>query len=353
MMYTKEDLQKAKELIENTENILVTSHYGPDGDAISSVLAVYNLLKQKEKKVSVIIEDKIPEKYQGFQNYEVLKEGNVLDFLKKNKCDLLIVCDASELSRISLNEQDELEIFVKENSMKTLCIDHHLVSERTYKFDFLINWNYSSAAETIYELFVEKLNYKIDKELADILMVGLLSDTNRFLYGTAETYPKSFEIAAKLVALGVNIDQLISKLDRFFLSSTIIISEMLRNIQVTDKYTYSFLSDDFSSSTQYVNTPSDERKSANNYFVDNFIRNMNDNMWGFTVYKDLRLSGHYKGSFRSVRGVVDTTVFATKLGGGGHKPASGFRFPAKNLDEALNKIQKVIKENIQEAMENA
>ncbi len=352
-MYTNDDLQKAKELIDNAENILVTSHYGPDGDAISSILAVYTLLVQKGKKVSVIIEDKIPEKYQSFQNYEALEEGNVFDYLKTHVCDLLIVCDASELSRISLNQSDELEMFIKGTPIKTLCIDHHLISDRTYNFDLLINFKYSSAAETVYELFIEKLKYKIDKDLADILMVGLLTDTNRFLYGTAETYPKSFEIAIKLISFGVSIDQLMSTLDRFSSSSTIIVSEMLRNIQITDEYTYSFLSDDFSSSAQYVNTPSDVRKSANNYFVDNFVRNMEDNMWGFTVYKDLRLPGHYKGSFRSVRGVVDTTVFTTKLGGGGHKPASGFRFPAKNLDEAISIIKNVIEENVEEAKAKA
>jgi len=352
-MKTKINLKKVKDLINNSQNILITSHYGPDGDAISSVLAVYKLLKEKDKNISIIIEDSIPKKFSILKNFNKINKGNLVDYLKSNSCDLVILCDVPDLKRVSLKESEELVTLINELSIKTLCIDHHYLSSWESNFDSFINWGYSSTAETIYELFINKLGYEVDKELADILMTGLLSDTNRFLYGDNETYPKTFSIATKLISLGVNIENLSNSINRISYFSTIIISELIKNIQVSDLYTYSFLSDEFCNSEAYQSIPSDDRKSSKNFFIDSYIRNIEKNMWGFIVYKDIDVDNNYKGSFRSVRGVVDTTVFTTKLGGGGHKPASGFRFTSTGIDEAIRLIQQVITENLSEAKRKA
>jgi nanoRNase/pAp phosphatase (c-di-AMP/oligoRNAs hydrolase) len=56
---------------------------------------------------------------------------------------------------------------------------------------------------------------------------------------------------------------------------------------------------------------------------------------------------------RSIDGVIDTTVFAQELNGGGHKQASGFRLPAKNIQVALKTVLKVIKNNYSKALKSA
>ena len=49
--------------VEHTENILITSHLHPDGDAIGSCLALAHVLKTMGKNVQVVIDDHVPEIY--------------------------------------------------------------------------------------------------------------------------------------------------------------------------------------------------------------------------------------------------------------------------------------------------
>ena len=46
--------------INQAQQIIISSHASPDGDAIGSALAMYGYLLEKNKKVQVIIPDKIP-----------------------------------------------------------------------------------------------------------------------------------------------------------------------------------------------------------------------------------------------------------------------------------------------------
>ena len=47
-------------------------------------------------------------------------------------------------------------------------------------------------------------------------------------------------------------------------------------------------------------------------------------------------------SLRSVYESTDVSQIANKLGGGGHKPAAGAKIEAKNLEEAIQKVQDAI-----------
>ena len=54
------DIKKTRTLLQSSENIVITCHKGPDGDAIGSSLALYLYLKKQGKKAMIIVPDDFP-----------------------------------------------------------------------------------------------------------------------------------------------------------------------------------------------------------------------------------------------------------------------------------------------------
>ena len=55
-----EELNKLKELLAEPKKIVITTHKGPDGDAIGSCLALYNYLLKKGHQAQVITPNDYP-----------------------------------------------------------------------------------------------------------------------------------------------------------------------------------------------------------------------------------------------------------------------------------------------------
>ncbi|GAG90436.1 unnamed protein product, partial [marine sediment metagenome] len=63
-MIRDNDFQKAVELINKSNNILITTHIKPDGDACGSVVAMYDTLTALGKNVKLILLSEVPEWYE-------------------------------------------------------------------------------------------------------------------------------------------------------------------------------------------------------------------------------------------------------------------------------------------------
>ena len=57
-----ENIKEIFEKINNANNILITAHINPDGDAVGSCLALYNYIKLINKNVQVCL-DEVPDKF--------------------------------------------------------------------------------------------------------------------------------------------------------------------------------------------------------------------------------------------------------------------------------------------------
>lgn len=91
-------IEKVSELVKmvnEAKNIVITAHKDPDGDAIGSCLAVYNLLKEylESKQINIVIQE-VPERFKILEGYSVIQD----DF--KDDIDLLIVLDLNESDRL-------------------------------------------------------------------------------------------------------------------------------------------------------------------------------------------------------------------------------------------------------------
>jgi len=199
------DLKNFKELINSPKNIVITTHYKPDADALGSSLGLAAFLEKKKHKVSVIT----PSDYPDFLNW---MKGNdkVINFEKKeNKgrssklieaADLIFCLDFNNLSRInSLGEKVEI------SSARKVLIDHHLEPDDFAEFVF---WSTeaSSTAELVYEL-IKNLGEKklIDIDIAECIYAGILTDTGQFKH--PNTNRNVHLITSELMEVGVDVSR--------------------------------------------------------------------------------------------------------------------------------------------------
>jgi phosphoesterase RecJ-like protein len=103
--------KKIGSLIQNAHNILITSHVGPDWDAVGSVLGLGLAIQTTGKKVQMVLEDSISQKYHHLPGHEFIKRE------PNGSYDLSIVVDCSDISRMGN---------VLKNDQPDINIDHHV-----------------------------------------------------------------------------------------------------------------------------------------------------------------------------------------------------------------------------------
>lgn len=186
------------ELLITSKNIVIVTHWSPDGDAIGSSLGLYNYLIQKKHKVTVIT----PNDYPSFLFW---MKGNdkVIDFSKKtilakkavSKADIVFCLDFNAISRIEgLGEE------IAKSKAKKCIIDHHPQPEDFADY-MLHTIKTSSTCELIYD-FIELMGDKklINKDVANCLYAGVMTDTGSFRFSS--TSPKTHRIIADLIEMG-------------------------------------------------------------------------------------------------------------------------------------------------------
>lgn len=195
------NLAELKEILTQPQNIVITTHHKPDGDALGSSLGLYHYLKQKQHRVTVIT----PTDYPDFLAWMPGNSEVIIYTEKKEKstelvqqADLIFCLDFNSLLRIN-----DLGEAVKLSSAKKIMIDHHLDPEN---FDDYRYWNTkaSSAAQLVYEFITELLGDKnsITADVATCLYTGIMTDSGSFRFPT--TTSNVHRITADLIDLGAD-----------------------------------------------------------------------------------------------------------------------------------------------------
>ena len=282
--------------IKKADTIIIARHVGPDPDALGSSLGLKQIINDNfpNKKVYVIGSPAAKFRYIG-----------ELDKLPENIDNtLLIVTDTPDHRRV-----DGIDPRRIKNSIK---IDHHPYVETMCELEWIDDKS-TSASQMVLELAF-KTNLKVTKEAGEKLYIGLIADTNRFMF--SYTNSKTFDIVSKLLK-ETNID--ITKIyDELYIRPYKEIKfqgYMSLNYQITDnKVGYLIIHDE----------------TLKEYNVDaatpgnmiNSFNHINEMLVWVTATEDKEL-GSYRVSIRS-RGPIINEV-ATNHGGGGHKFASGSR----------------------------
>lgn len=346
----EKEYKKLLELIQDSENILITSHKNPDHDAIGSVLGLHNILTQNFKKnILVNFEDPAQKKYSFLKNFERVTDKKHIDVVQKENIDLVIVLDGNNWKRFIQEDPESFKTFVEnKTNVKTACIDHH-PKKGFDNFNLYIQRDYGSTAEIVYEILIEEFGFKLNRDFAYCIMTGILGDTGRFMY--AKDLNKTFDIAKELIVFDENmIEKITDQLSRYSIHTLRFLQELFNNTVLKDGYNYSYFTDETAEEVRENPTLIPYYKNASEEYVNVYVRNIESNLWGFTVCPIPEETGRYKVSFRATAGTVDSSYFARKFpGGGGHMAASGCDFQTDNIEEAIKIIEKIIAENLKEA----
>ena len=290
--------------IKQNDIIVIARHIGPDPDALGSTIGLREIIKSTFPRKQVYTIGTYNPKFKYMGSIDKVNEDIFKDAL-------LIVCDTPDLKRI--DGIDDIHKF-----KDVIKIDHHPEID-----DFgSIKWiddTKSSVCQMIIELtYSTKL--KMTKYAAERLFLGLVSDTNRFLF--SYTSADTMRVVSKLID-DTNIDftSLYEDLYRRPLSEIRLQGYMYQNLIVTDNgLGYIKLTDEI------INEFGVDAASSGN-LVNNF-NNIDEVLVWVTFSEDVK-QGIIRVNARS-RGPIINKVLE-RFNGGGHKFASGAR--VKTYDE--------------------
>ncbi len=316
-------LDSIKEKINDSKSILILTHDNPDGDAIGSSLALYNALKKIDKKCVVCIP--VPDKtYKFLPGFDEILMGDILPEAKDY--DLCIALDSSDLNRLGIAR----ELF--ESIENTICIDHHITNQNFADFNY-VNAVASSTCENLM-IVLASLDIAVNKEIAECLYTGILTDTGGFRYNAT---PETMEIVATIMETGINIAKLYRTIfDIVSLNKTKLIGRAIDRIELLSENRIAFT---FISLKDFEELGLDESDSEG---IVNYGRNI-DSVEVSILAKE-REEGLYKISLRA-NDYVDVSVIASKYAGGGHVRAAGCE-----LNMTLEQIKQTLTEEIEKQL---
>lgn len=307
--------------IEKAQNIILTAHVNPDGDAVGSSLALLLTLKTeyKDKNIRLVLQDKIPD------TTKFLKYSEMIERYKEDEVyqtELLIYMDSATKERTGL-------IYQKVQTERTISIDHHVSNPEYGDLNCVIR-TATSTSEIIFN-FIKTCKYKLLKEAADALYLGLINDTGNFSHSNVTK--EAFEMAAELLSIGVNSNYIVTN----FLNSNSyqalkIVGEALSKFEFFSDKKLSYIYIDSATMDKY-----NARKEDTEGIVEKIL---SYNQASVSLFLREETDGKIKGSMRS-KYEVDVNKIANLFGGGGHYKAAGF-----SSSLPATEILKIVLENL-------
>ena len=309
--------RKIYNLIKKYDSIVIARHIGPDPDALGSTYGLKQIILETfpEKKVYTIGSSSSRFKFMG--EIDKVKEEIFKD-------SLLIVCDTPNLKRI--DGIDDISKF-----KEVLKIDHHPEIDDFGKIKWIDDTK-SSVCQMVMEL-TYNTKLVMNKDAAEKLFMGLVSDTERFLY--PYTSNDTMRIVSKLLD-DTNIDftSLYSDLYRKPMSDIRFLGYLYENIKVTENgLGYIILTEEILK--KYNMDP-----GVGGNLINNF--NNIDELLIWAVFTEDTKQELIRVNVRS-RGPIINKVLE-KHNGGGHIYSSGARITdKKEIKEITNELDELAK----------
>lgn len=183
--------------VENMSKILVFGHKNPDSDAIGSSVA-YAYLKRELGVDAEAVALGTPNEETTFAlNYFGVEVPRVVESAKAEGADQVILTDHNEFQQ-SISDIRDVEVIE--------VIDHHRVANfETANPLYMRLEPVGSASSIVYRLYKEN-NVVIPKEMAGLLLSGLISDT--LLLKSPTTHATDPAVADDLAEIaGVNLEE--------------------------------------------------------------------------------------------------------------------------------------------------
>ncbi len=305
-------LSELSSKLKKETKVALFCHVRPDGDTLGSALALSLALNNLGVKADVYCDDTVPARFFFLKSAEkVKKEFN-------GEYSALIAIDSADLNRIGVYS----DIFAKHKN--TYCIDHHISNPRYAKYNYVLDS--ASNCENVLAL-IEQLGANIDEDIANLLAMGILTDTGNFKHRNVNA--NTLLSTAKLVEKGANLNEISFHM---FTKQT---KERAKLFGLTMSKIRYFLDDRFAVALVSASDleQSKAQKDETEGFID-FIMGIDTVKVGACVLEMAK--NKYKISFRS-KG-PDVSAIASAFGGGGHILASGCQIQGE-YEEVVDKIR--------------
>lgn len=320
-----------RQLIEQSDNVIIMGHEMPDLDCLGSALGIYRCCKNLGKNTKIVLNkvnaaiENLWSELEEDDEYKDVFIGSQDALAFANEHTLLVVVDVHRPKFTECKQLlDKLE--------KVAVIDHH---RRGTEFieDAVITYIEPYASSTS-ELVTEILQYMFEKTKvkqieAEALLAGIFIDTKNFSF---QTGVRTFEAASFLRKLGA--DTILTKqLFQDDIETFVTRADVVKNAQM------------FKNSIAISVIPLAAKNPA---LVAAQAADELLNIKGINASFVLsRINGEIFISGRSL-GDINVQVVLEKLGGGGHLTVAGAQLPGATLDEAIAKVKKSIDEYFKE-----
>ncbi|RHM62572.1 MULTISPECIES: bifunctional oligoribonuclease/PAP phosphatase NrnA [Coprobacillaceae] len=301
----KEIIEKIKEY----QEIVIYRHVNPDYDAFGSQFGMYDLIKSNFNDKKVYLAGDFSSDLVSKFRFDV--DQKLPDF---NQSVLGIVLDTANHERIDGESYQQCQELIK--------IDHHIVVDQYGIINFE-DPQASSCSQLVGLMLQEQYHLNISKLGARAIYMGIIGDTNRFMYNS--TSDETFNVASLLMTKGINIEEIYNAM---YLKNAkdIEINRFIYNHQVVDgRISYYVLKDE---DLKELDIP----RSRGSDFVNIFSGYKEYLVW-MAITENVE-DHNWRVSIRS-RGVKINEI-ANKYHGGGHAFASGATL--QSLDELQSLI---------------
>lgn len=323
----KDSFPKFKSLINKSNEIVIVTHFSPDGDAMGSSLALYSYLIKIGKKVTVITPNEYPDFLHWLPNNKKVIEYSKnpkksADLIKKS--DLIFTLDFNNYSRL-----EGLGSLLAQSTAKKILIDHHQQPD-DYATLYYHDVTACSTCQLVYE-FICGIGGKklIDKDIAACIYTGIMTDTGSFRYDS--TSAQTHLILSELLSTGIKPAEIHGAIyDTYSESRMKLLGYCLTEKMIVLK--------EFE--TAYISLSADELSKFN--FQKGDTEGIVNYPFGIKGIKFCAFfsesDGKIKISFRSKKN-FDVNQFARKhFNGGGHINAAGGRGNNANLQQTIQEF---------------
>ena len=322
-----------KDLIQDSDQVIVMGHKFPDMDAIGAAVGVRKMAEMNKINGYVVIDfneldksvlrlmEEIKEKPELYNRFISAEEA----INKMTEKTLLVIVDTHKPSMV-IDEK------VLQKAEKVVVIDHHRRGEEFITNTMLVYMEpyASSTSELVTELIeYQPKNEKINMLEATSMLAGIIVDTKSF---TLRTGARTFEAASYLRTHGADTI-LVQRLLKEDLDTYIERSKIVQNVH--------FLKDGIAIAYGDENTIYSQVLLAQ---TADILLAMNNVSASFVVGR--RSDSSVAISARSL-GEVNVQVIMEKLDGGGHLTNAASQIAGITVPEAINRLNEAILETIE------
>ncbi len=291
--------------LRQSKQILVATHFNPDGDAIGSLIAMALALDALGKDVTLFNESPIPAVYRFLPAVDrIVRQVETVD-----RYDTAVVLDCGDVSRIGALAP------ALDRIPTLLNIDHHPTNTGFGDARY-VDDTACSTAEILYRIF-KRLPVAISQDIATAIYTGILTDTGSFRF--ANTNRTAFAICVEMMEKGVDPYTVAKHVyGTYSLGRIKLLNLALDSIELLNEGRLSVMTLTRDMMTETGTQPED---------VDgmiNYAKRIQDVQVAVLI-QEINGSGSpgFHVSLRS-DGSVDVAALAAHFGGGGHHRAAGF-----------------------------